>query len=103
MTPFRLESVRPDAARLPVVFVNAYLAGEPGPPGEASGPWALVDTGLPHSAALTRAAARARSGDRPPATADERGVVSVPLPAPDPLRWRLALGVATLDRRAGLR
>ena len=56
-----LESVRPDVARLPVVFVNAYLVGAPG-----GGPWALVDTGLPGSAALTRAAARARFGDRPP-------------------------------------
>ena len=56
-----LEAVRPDVARLPVVFVNAYLVGTPG-----SGPWALVDTGLPHSAALTRSAARARFGGRPP-------------------------------------
>ncbi|HEX8299695.1 MAG TPA: MBL fold metallo-hydrolase [Rubricoccaceae bacterium] len=55
-----LEVFRPDVARLPVVFVNAYLVGEPG------GPWALVDTGLPGSAALTRAAARARFGGRPP-------------------------------------
>ncbi len=55
-----LEAVRPDVARLPIVFVNAYLVGDPG------GPWALVDTGLPHTSALTRAAAAARFGDRPP-------------------------------------
>ena len=55
-----LEPVRDEVARLPVVFVNAYLVGTP------DGPWALVDTGLPGSAALTRAAARARFGDRPP-------------------------------------
>ena len=56
-----LEVVRPDVARLPIAFVNAYLVGTPG-----AGPWALVDTGLPHSAALTRAAAEARFGDRRP-------------------------------------
>ena len=55
-----LEPVRDDVARLPIVFVNAYFVGAP------DGPWALVDTGLPGSAALTRAAARARFGDRPP-------------------------------------
>ena len=51
-----LELVRPDVARLPIVFVNVYLVGEPG------GPWALVDTGIPGSAARTRAAAEARFG-----------------------------------------
>lgn len=51
-----LEQVAPGIARLPIVFVNAYLAGEPG------GPWVLVDTGLPMTAARTRAAADARYG-----------------------------------------
>ena len=54
-----LELLRPDVARLPIVFVNAYLVGEPG------GAWALVDAGLPHTGALTKAAAEARFG-RPP-------------------------------------
>ena len=57
-----LEAVRPDVARLPIVFVNAYLVGEPGDADRRSAPWALVDTGLPHTAALTRAAAEARFG-----------------------------------------
>lgn len=55
-----LEAVRPDVARLPIVFVNAYLVGEP------HGPWALVDTGLPFTSALTTAAAEARFGGRRP-------------------------------------
>lgn len=54
------EAVRPDVTRVPIVFVNAYLVGDPG------GPWALVDTGLPGAAPLVRAAAEARFGDRPP-------------------------------------
>ncbi|MCA1737467.1 MAG: MBL fold metallo-hydrolase [Actinobacteria bacterium] len=45
------EEVAPGVARLEIIFVNAYLVGAPG------GPWVLVDTGLPLSAALTRWAA----------------------------------------------
>ncbi len=61
-----VEILRDDVVRLPLVFVNAYLVGAPGGAGRAPGPWALVDTGLPGSAALTKAAAHARFGDRPP-------------------------------------
>ena len=46
--------------RVSVVFVNAYLVGEP------DGPWTLVDTGLPGFAARVRHAAEARFGLRPP-------------------------------------
>ena len=46
--------------RVPVLFVNAYLVGEPG------GPWVLVDTGIPGFAARVRHAAVARFGDRAP-------------------------------------
>lgn len=57
------EQVAPGVARLGIVFVNVYFLGEPG------GPWVLVDTGLPRTAALTREAARERFGaeDRPEA------------------------------------
>ncbi|MDQ3607109.1 MAG: MBL fold metallo-hydrolase, partial [Gemmatimonadota bacterium] len=51
-----LERLAPDVARLPVIFVNAYLVGEPG------GAWTLVDTGLPLSAGRVQAAAAARFG-----------------------------------------
>ena len=50
------QPVAPGVAYLTVVFVNAYLVGEPG------GPWALVDTGLPGSAAFVRKAAARRYG-----------------------------------------
>ncbi len=54
-----------DVARLPVLFVNVYLVGQPG---ESKEPWALVDAGLPGSAGTIRAAAAERFGtDRPPA------------------------------------
>ena len=55
--------VAPGVGRVGVLFVNAYLVGEPG------GPWALVDAGLPLSAALVRRAAAERygTGSRPEA------------------------------------
>ena len=57
-----LDPVAPGVARAPIVFVNAYLVGEPG------GPWVLVDTGLPKTAALVRRAAEERfKGARPEA------------------------------------
>lgn len=47
--------------RIAIVFVNAYLVGEPG------GTWALVDTGLPGFASRVRRAAEKRFGrDHPP-------------------------------------
>ena len=55
-----LETVRPDVLRLPIAFVNAYLVGDP------DGPWALVDTGLPFSSALTQSVAAERFGGRAP-------------------------------------
>ena len=45
-----------DVGRLYVVFVNVYFAGPRG------GPWALVDTGLPGTAALVRRRAAERYG-----------------------------------------
>ena len=60
MSVVPLETVRPDVVRLPILFVNAYLVGDPG------GPWALVDTGLPFSSGLTRSVAAERFGGRPP-------------------------------------
>ncbi|HEX8430396.1 MAG TPA: MBL fold metallo-hydrolase [Longimicrobium sp.] len=51
-----LDSFALRVTRVPVVFVNAYMVGEPG------GPWTLVDTGLPGSAARIRSAAEARFG-----------------------------------------
>jgi glyoxylase-like metal-dependent hydrolase (beta-lactamase superfamily II) len=51
----------PNVERVGVVFVNAYLVGEP------NGPWALVDTGLPNSGRSIRRAAEVRFGaGRPP-------------------------------------
>lgn len=57
------EQVAPGVARLGIVFVNVYMVGAPG------GPWVLVDTGLPLSAALTRRVVTERygSGARPEA------------------------------------
>ena len=49
-----------DVVRVPVGFVNAYLVGP------AGGPWVLVDTGLPNTAAWVRRAAEARYGTTPP-------------------------------------
>ena len=43
-------------ARLGIAIVNAYMVGAPG------GPWVLLDTGLPRSAAVTRWAATGRYG-----------------------------------------
>lgn len=54
------EPVAPDVMRLGIVFVNVYMIGA------AGGPWVLVDTGLPFSAARTRAAAAARFGANTP-------------------------------------
>ena len=55
--PFVVDPFAPGVARVPVGFVNAYLVGTPGEP------WVLVDTGLPHTAAVVRAAAEARFGE----------------------------------------
>lgn len=53
--------VTSDVARIPVLFVNAYMVGARG------GPWVLVDTGLPGFAGHVRGAAEARYGaGRPP-------------------------------------
>ena len=49
--------VAPGVARVPVAFVNVYLLGEPG------GPFVVVDTGLPGTAALTARAVEARFGE----------------------------------------
>lgn len=49
-----------DVGRVYVGFVNAYFLGAP------NGPWVLVDTGLPHAAALVRQRATDRYGTRPP-------------------------------------
>ena len=53
---FAVDPFAPGVARIPIGFVNAYLVGSPG------GPWVLVDTGLPRTAALTKAAAESRFG-----------------------------------------
>jgi glyoxylase-like metal-dependent hydrolase (beta-lactamase superfamily II) len=50
------EIVAPGIVRIPIIFVNAYLLGEPG------GPWVLVDTGMPMSASHIRSVAEARFG-----------------------------------------
>lgn len=50
-----LQQVAADVARLPIIFVNAYLVGE------ADG-WVLVDSGLPGTAVRTRRAAEDRFG-----------------------------------------
>lgn len=57
------EEVAPGVARLDLGLVNVYMVGAPG------GPWALVDAGLPRSAALIRrvVAARYGAGARPEA------------------------------------
>lgn len=52
-----LEEAVPWVGRLDFGLVNAYLVGAPG------GPWALLDTSLPLSAALTRRAAAKRYGE----------------------------------------
>lgn len=51
-----LSSVADGVDRVPIVFVNAYLVGNP------TGGWVLVDTGLPKTAARTRSAVEARFG-----------------------------------------
>ena len=61
--------VAPGVARLGIGFVNVYFLGERGKP------WVLVDTGLPHTAALTRAAAAERFGTRPEAVVLTHGHV----------------------------
>lgn len=48
--------IAPDVGWLPISFVNVYFIGRPG------GPWILVDSGLPGSAAQIRDAAEARFG-----------------------------------------
>ena len=58
--PPGLYPVADGVVRVPIVFVNAFLVGEPGQP------WVLVDTGTPGAGALIRRAARAVHGDRPP-------------------------------------
>lgn len=50
------QEIAPGVARLPVSIANVYFVGEPG------GPWALVDTGVPNSAAKIQAAAEERYG-----------------------------------------
>jgi NAD(P)-dependent dehydrogenase (short-subunit alcohol dehydrogenase family)/glyoxylase-like metal-dependent hydrolase (beta-lactamase superfamily II) len=55
-----LQNVAPGIAYLTTVFVNLYFVGEPG------GPWVLVDTGLPHSAAFIQRAAAERFGPGKP-------------------------------------
>lgn len=56
LADFALDPFAPSVARVSIGFVNAYFVGDPG------GRWVLVDTGLPRTAALTRAAAEARFG-----------------------------------------
>ncbi len=58
--PPGLYPVADGAVRVPIVFVNAFLLGEPGRP------WVLVDTGTPGAGGLIRRAARAVHGGRPP-------------------------------------
>jgi glyoxylase-like metal-dependent hydrolase (beta-lactamase superfamily II) len=50
-----------DVAGLRTLIVNLFFVGEPG-----SSEWALVDTGLPMSAQVIRAAAKQRFGDASP-------------------------------------
>jgi glyoxylase-like metal-dependent hydrolase (beta-lactamase superfamily II) len=50
-----LQDVGSGVARLPIVFVNAYLLGD-------ANEWVLVDSGLPGTAARTHRAAEARFG-----------------------------------------
>jgi glyoxylase-like metal-dependent hydrolase (beta-lactamase superfamily II) len=54
------DPVAQGVARVGILFVNAYLVGEPGDA------WVLVDTGLPLSAGWTATAARERFGERRP-------------------------------------
>jgi glyoxylase-like metal-dependent hydrolase (beta-lactamase superfamily II) len=54
--PDTFEEIAPGVARLEIGFVNVYALGEPG------GPWVLVDTGLPGTAALVKRAAKERFG-----------------------------------------
>ena len=49
-----------DVARMYIGFVNVYLLGAP------TGPWVLVDTGIPYAAGLIRQRAEARFGARAP-------------------------------------
>jgi len=53
--------IAPGVAHLLIGFVNVYFVGEAG----ASG-WTLVDSGIPRSAPLIRAAAQRRYGAQPP-------------------------------------
>jgi glyoxylase-like metal-dependent hydrolase (beta-lactamase superfamily II) len=48
--------IAPDVGWLPISFVNVYFIGRPG------GPWTLIDTGLPGSAAKIIDSAEARFG-----------------------------------------
>ena len=54
-----VQRVAPALARLRILFVNVYFAGDPA---ERGAPWVLVDAGLPHSAARIVEAAEARFG-----------------------------------------
>ena len=58
--PISAKRVASGIERIAVVFVNAYLVGEP------DGPWALIDTGLSGFATRVRRAAEARFGARRP-------------------------------------
>lgn len=51
-----MEEIASDVAWLPIVFVNTYFLGG------AGGPWILVDTGIPGSAAKVLKAAKERFG-----------------------------------------
>jgi glyoxylase-like metal-dependent hydrolase (beta-lactamase superfamily II) len=51
-----VQEIAPGVACLPVSIANVYFVGEP------SGPWALIDTGLPKNAVKIMAAAEARFG-----------------------------------------
>ncbi|MBA2571559.1 MAG: MBL fold metallo-hydrolase, partial [Gemmatimonadetes bacterium] len=51
-----VEQVVTGVTRVPILFVNAYMVGDP------DGPWVLVDTGLSHTARWVRAAVQARYG-----------------------------------------
>jgi len=55
-----VQEVRPDVARVRLLFVNAYLVGP------REGPWVLVDAGLPGTTDWILEAARARFGNRAP-------------------------------------
>lgn len=57
-----VREIAPGVGWLPLSLVNVYLVGRPG-----TGPWALVDTGMPTSGPQILRAAGQLFGDRPPA------------------------------------